>query len=301
MMYEADVLIFGSGPAGLSAAIYGASEGLRVLVIERDGHLGGQIRNTSALENLAGFPNGITGLAFVNRSYRQARRFGATFQDSVHIERVEPNGSGFYAFVGRDALCHAQAIFMGTGLEFNRLPAMPDIPGVHYGHAVHTGAEKQRVAVVGGGNSAGQAVVYLAEHAEHVTVIVRGDDLKASMSSYLRERITSAPNVHIEYHSEVAGLERAAHTLKGLHLKDGRFIPVARVYPFIGQRPVRLPIDGIALDQEGFVKANPSGHTSIPGVFVGGDARADSVKRVSNALADGAVAIHGIHQYLGGK
>jgi thioredoxin reductase (NADPH) len=321
-----DMVVVGAGPAGLAAAVYGASEGLRTLVIEPEAP-GGQAGSTSRIENYLGFPSGITGADLGRRAHIQASRFGAEFltQRATGL-RIE----GQYRFVtladGREVSSHV--LLLATGVQYRKL----DIPGaaqltgrgIYYGAALveAVSCKDEEVYIVGGANSAGQAALHFAKFACKVTMLVRGDGLSATMSKYLIDEIERTSNIVLEPHTQVLeafGEERLeALRLRG-PLGESR-VPATSLFVFIGAAPRTgwLP-PSILRDEKGFVLAGPDLRTegklpqqwreprepfllesSVPGVFVAGDVRHGSVKRVASAVGEGSIAVQFAHQYLAG-
>jgi thioredoxin reductase (NADPH) len=321
-----DLVIVGGGPSGLAAAVYGASEGLKTVLVEREAP-GGQAGTTSRIENYLGFPSGLSGGDLARRGLAQARRLGAeilTPQEVVGIRRDDP-----YRVVtlsdGTELSC--QSVIVATGVSYRQL-TIPDADrlagaGIYYGAAT-TEAVLYRgldVAVVGGGNSAGQAVVYLSRFARHVTLLVRGETVTATMSQYLIDQMDALPNVEIRLQTQVVAvagereLERA--TLRGADDVETE-VPLSALFVFIGQSPRTDWLEGFALrDRAGFVlsgrEAFPNGkappgwgsdrepfllESSVPGVFVAGDVRFRSIKRIASAVGEGSMAVQFVHQYL---
>jgi thioredoxin reductase (NADPH) len=321
-----DMVVVGAGPAGLAAAVYAASEGLRTLVIEPEAP-GGQAGSTSRIENYLGFPSGITGAELGRRAHTQAARLGAEFitQRATGL-RID----GQYRFTqladGREVSSHI--VLLATGVHYRKL----DLPGaeklagrgIYYGAALVEAAacKGEEVFVVGGANSAGQAALHFASFARKVTMLLRGDGLSATMSKYLIDEIANTSNIVLAPHTEVVeahGVER----LETLRLKSPRgewLQPATSLFVFIGAAPGTewLPA-GILRDQHGFVLAGPDLRTegklpegwrekrepflletSVPGVFVAGDLRHGSVKRVASAVGEGSIAVQFAHQYLAG-
>jgi len=321
-----DMVVVGAGPAGLAAAVYAASEGLRTLVIEPEAP-GGQAGSTSRIENYLGFPSGITGAELGRRAHTQAARLGAEFitQRATGL-RID----GQYRFTqladGREVSSHI--VLLATGVHYRKL----DLPGaeklagrgIYYGAALVEAAacKGAEVFVVGGANSAGQAALHFASFARKVTMLLRGDGLSATMSKYLIDEIANTSNIVLAPHTEVVeahGVER----LETLRLKSPRgewLQPATSLFVFIGAAPGTewLPA-GILRDQHGFVLAGPDLRTegklpegwrekrepflletSVPGVFVAGDLRHGSVKRVASAVGEGSIAVQFAHQYLAG-
>jgi thioredoxin reductase (NADPH) len=323
-----DLVVVGAGPAGLGAAVYGASEGLSTLALESVA-LGGQAGTSSRIENYLGFPVGLSGLELASRALAQVDKFGA--QTAVPEEAVglrRENGCyriGLYE--GGEIL--ARSVIAATGARYRRL----DVPGLERfeGVSVHyaaTEAEVQRfegeeVVVVGGGNSAGQAAVYLAGRTRRVYLLIRGDDLGKGMSSYLVDRVTDGENVELLANTEVRELAGANH-LEGIVVEDNRSgvrrtLGARALFVFIGAQANTRWLEGaVELDERGFVltgKALDASaleedawqglsrepyrlETSIPGVFAAGDVRSGSIKRCASAVGEGAMAVSLVHQYL---
>ena len=321
-----DMAVVGAGPAGLAAAVYGASEGLRTLIIEPEAP-GGQAGSTSRIENYLGFPTGITGEDLGRRAHIQASRFGAEFltQRATGL-RID----GQYRFVqladGREVASHV--VLLAPGVQYRKL----DIPGagrlagrgIYYGAALVEAAscKDEEVFVVGGANSAGQAALHFAKYARKVTMLVRGPSLSATMSKYLIDEIERTSNIVVEVRTQVIEVE-GEERLECLRLRgpqgDSR-TPASSLFVFIGAQPVVewLP-NCILRDEKGFVLAGPDLRregklpeswreprepflleTSVPGIFVAGDVRHGSVKRVASAVGEGSIAVQFAHQYLAG-
>jgi thioredoxin reductase (NADPH) len=312
-----DAAIVGAGPAGLAAAVYAASEGLSVLVLDCRA-FGGQAGASARIENYLGFPTGISGLALMARAYNQAQKFGAETAIPDEAVRLEPSPSAD----GRLALSlatgervGARAVIIASGARYRRLGVanLDEFEGssVHYWASpveAHLCAA-QEVALVGAGNSAGQAVVYLASHAAKVSLIVRGAGLEASMSRYLVDRIAGLPNVEVLLESEVSALEGQDGMLEAIRWKSRRTgqetrRPLRHLFLFIGADPNTdwLAGSGVELDDKGFVRADAGAgrplQTSRPGVFAIGDVRAGSTKRVAAAVGEGAQVVAALHAYL---
>jgi thioredoxin reductase (NADPH) len=321
-----DMVVVGAGPAGLAAGVYGASEGLRTLVVEPIAP-GGQAGSTSKIENYLGFHQGISGAELGFRAHAQAVRLGAEFlTQRVSGLRIE----GQYRFVkladGREISSHV--VLLATGVRYRKL----EIPGaerlsgrgIYYGAALVEAAScrDEEVLVVGGANSAGQAALHFAKFARKVTILVRGPGLTDSMSKYLIEEIGQTSNIVLETHTQVLeamGEERLESVrLRGPHGESTR--PASSVFVFIGAEPGAdwLP-PSVERDEKGFVMAGPDLRvdgkmpaswtakrepflleTSVPGVFVAGDLRHGSVKRVASAVGEGSIAVQFAHQYLAG-
>jgi thioredoxin reductase (NADPH) len=316
-----DLVIVGGGPAGLAAAVYGASEGLRTIMVEAEAP-GGQAGQSSRIENYLGFPNGLSGSDLAQRATTQARRLGAellTVSDAVAL-RVE--GAGRIVELTGGAELSANSVLVASGVSYRRLtaPGFEDLTGVgiYYGAALTEAraCAQQHVVVIGGANSAGQAAVHFSGFASKVTVIVRGDSLTKSMSHYLIERIESLPNIEVLTGTEAIAAQGREGRLAVLRLRDPdgeREIEVDACFVFIGAQPRTEWLEGVvARDERGFILAGPDVRdhgwplereplaleSSVPGVFVAGDVRARSIKRVASAVGEGSMAVSLIHQYL---
>jgi thioredoxin reductase (NADPH) len=315
-----DLVIVGGGPAGLAAAVYGASEGLKTIMVEREGP-GGQAGQSSRIENYLGFPAGLSGSELTQRATTQARRLGAellTLQDTTGL-RVE--GSGRIVELSGGGHLSASTVLIASGVSYRQLnaPGFAELTGqgIYYGAALSDAREckDQHVVVIGGANSAGQAAVYLSSHASRVTMLVRGDSLEGSMSHYLIEQIDALENVEVRTRSEAVAAEGDGR-LRELRIRDpdGResVEQVDACFVFIGASPLTDWLEGvIARDERGFILAGLDVkhgwplqrdpfplETSVPGVFVAGDVRARSIKRVASAVGEGSMAVSLVHQYL---
>ena len=313
-----DLVIIGAGPAGLSAGVYSASEGLKTIFIER-GVVGGQAGTSSLIRNYLGFPRGISGGELTRRAYQQAWLFGAKFVLARTAEGLLAHGLDRIITLNDGMEITARAVLIASGANYRRLnvPSLERFTGagVYYVSAGMDRMIKDKdVAVAGGGNSAGQAVAYLAKYARKVTLLVRRDSMAATMSDYLIQDIGRLPNVEVRTQCEaVEG--RGRTKLEELILKNrstGKTdtLPIDAFFVMIGASPYTdwLP-DRIQRDEHGFIITGPSVsqptrrppssfETSLPGVFAAGDVRRDSVKRVASAVGEGSVAIHFIHDYL---
>jgi thioredoxin reductase (NADPH) len=316
-----DVAIVGAGPAGLAAAVYAASEGLSVMVLDCRA-FGGQAGASSRIENYLGFPTGIGGMPLMARAFNQAQKFGAEMvipSEAVRLEeRADGDGARFGVPLANGERLRARAIVVATGARYRR-PAVSNL--AHFeGRCVHYWASSaeaklcggQEVALVGAGNSAGQAAVFLAAHVAKVWMLVRGPSMAASMSRYLVDRIAGLPNVEVLHRTEVTALDGRDGNLEALRWRqapsgDEIRRPVRHLFLFIGADPNTdwLSGAGIALDGGGFVRTGSelgNGRrpleTSRDGVFAIGDVRAGSVKRVAAAVGDGAQVVAALHAYL---
>ena len=329
-----DVAIVGGGAAGLAAAVYGASEGLRTVLLERDA-LGGQAGSSSRIENYLGFPNGLSGNELSDRARRQALRFGAELVVTRTVDRLEPGahaaGAVHTILPNGEHPIAATTVILATGIEWRRLM----VPGIErlVGHGVYYGAspseaslvQGRTVHLVGGGNSAGQTAMFFAEYADSVTMLVRGSSLAASMSQYLIDRLSRQANVSVELGAEVSGVE-GGERLEAIEVTSdqGRRRERRRsdaLFLLIGAEPQTawLP-PALIRDQWGYVctgrdvmdllRERPQTawplerdpfllETSIPGVFAAGDVRHGSIKRCAAAVGEGSMAIAVAHQYLG--
>ncbi|MEA2127889.1 MAG: thioredoxin reductase [Solirubrobacteraceae bacterium] len=317
-----DLVVVGGGPAGLAAAVYGASEGLRTVMVEREAP-GGQAGQSSLIENYLGFPAGLSGSDLARRATDQARRLGAellTVQDAVGL-RVE--GSGRFVELSGGGVLSANCVLIASGVSYRQMsaPGFAELTGagVYYGAAMTEAraCADQHVVVIGGANSAGQAAVHFSGYANRVTMLVRGASLQASMSHYLIEQIAGLANVEVRTGSSaVAAMAEDAHLarLRIASTADGEYeLDVDACFVFIGAVPHTDWLEGVvARDEHGFILAGPDVNgagwalgrdpylleTSVPGVFVAGDVRARSIKRVASAVGEGSMAVSLIHQYL---
>ncbi|MCW2538461.1 MAG: hypothetical protein JWN95_186 [Frankiales bacterium] len=322
-----DLVVIGGGPAGLGAAVYGASEGLRTILIERTA-AGGQAGQSSRIENYLGFPDGVSGAQLTDRARRQALKFGAELITAREVVGIEANGSARTVRFADDSTVDAHTVILATGVSYRQLtsPGLNELTGrgVYYGSAMSEAANcaGHDVYIVGGANSAGQAAVYFARHAKTVTLLVRGKSLESSMSYYLIQQIAGIENIIVRTCSEVIAGHGDEH-LERLTLRDNdsgaeEIVDAQWLFVFIGAAPRTEWLDGFVLrDDHGFVisgpdlpmdGARPRGwpaerapyhlETSVPGVFVAGDARAESAKRVASAVGEGAMAVMLVHRYL---
>jgi thioredoxin reductase (NADPH) len=308
-----DVAVVGAGPAGLSAAVYAASDGLSVLVLDRHA-FGGQAGASSRIENYLGFPTGISGLALTARAYNQAQKFGVEMAIPKTVISVDANPGEFALRLADDELVRARSVIVATGAQYRRLAVENLTPfegsSVHYWASPLEGklCSGQEVVVVGGGNSAGQATVYLSTVVSKVWLLLRGKELGAKMSSYLVNRITSLENVEVVPEANICALEGGHGFLEAVHWRQGLsevVRPIHHLFLFIGAEPnsAWLTNAGVALDSRGFVLTNGTHgrrilETSRPGIFAVGDIRSGAPKRVATAVGDGAQVVANLHDYL---
>ncbi len=306
---EFDVVIVGAGPAGLAAAVYAGAEGLHALVVDETA-VGGQAATSSRIENYMGFPTGISGADLCARGEIQALKFGTRFAVPRRVCGLGRKGAGFEVMLDDGVAVRARAIVVATGVQYRRLPLerLADFEGAGVAYAA-TELEARQVAgrtavVVGGGNSAGQAAMYLSRRAQRVHLVVRGPSLAASMSEYLIDRIRKNDAIELHFGAEVAALHGeqtlAAVTLRQL---DGESrIEAAGLFIMVGAAPNTGWLSGLVdLDTKGFVLAGDGYATSCPGIFAVGDVRAGSVKRVASAVGEGSVVISGVWAQVAGS
>jgi thioredoxin reductase (NADPH) len=322
-----DLIVVGGGPAGLGAAVYGASEGLRTLLVEKKA-TGGQAGQSSRIENYLGFPDGVSGAQLTERARRQARKFGAEVLTARNVVGIEARGSARVVRFSDGSEITAHSIVLATGVMYRALEAAGCTRltgrGVYYGSAATEAQDCQGedVYIVGGANSAGQAAVFFSRHARSVTLIVRGKGLEQSMSHYLIEQIREIENIHVRVRTTVAQAHGDEHlerlTLCAADNGATETIPAGHLFVFIGAAPHTEWLDGaVVRDAYGFIRTGPDLLTegrrppgwpvdrdplylesSIPGVFVAGDVRSQSVKRVASAVGEGAMAVTLVHRYL---
>ncbi|MDB5392735.1 MAG: Thioredoxin reductase [Rhodospirillales bacterium] len=312
-----DIAIVGAGPAGLASAVYAASEGLGTIVIEAMAP-GGQAGTSSKIENYLGFPTGISGQALAARAQIQAQKFGARLEISRHAAALDCSGRPFRLTLDDGQVVQAHAIVIATGARYRKLDvanyAKFEGQGIHY---AATAMEAQlcngeEVVVVGGGNSAGQAAMFLSRHAAHVHILVRADGLAATMSDYLVQRITQSPRITLLARTEITALDgddRLRHvTWASIGSDESETRPIGNVFVMIGAEPNTGWLDScLDLDDRGFVRTGkgvdgvplPSPYmTTRPGIFAIGDVRSGSVKRVAASVGEGSVVVAAIHQFL---
>jgi thioredoxin reductase (NADPH) len=317
-----DLVIVGGGPAGLAAAVYGASEGLRTVMVEREAP-GGQAGQSSRIENYLGFPNGLSGSELAQRATTQARRLGAELLSVSDVVSLRVEGAGRIVELAGGVQLSANTVLVASGVSYRMMPApgFADFTGagVYYGAALTEArsCEQQHVVVIGAANSAGQAAVHFAGYASRVTMLVRGASLERSMSAYLIDQIKRLTNIEVLTGTEATAAEGDNGRLKRLRVRgpggDERVEDVDACFVFIGAAPRTDWLDGVvARDERGFILAGPEARqqgwplqreprtleTSVPGVFVAGDVRARSIKRVASAVGEGSMAVSLIHEYL---
>jgi thioredoxin reductase (NADPH) len=322
-----DLVVVGGGPAGLGAAVYGASEGLRTVLVEREA-TGGQAGQSSRIENYLGFPDGVSGGQLAERARRQAAKFGAEMLLARDCVALEAHGAKRVLRFADGSKIAAHAVVLATGVSYRSL----DVAGadgltgrgVYYGSAMTEAAEcaDQKVFIVGGANSAGQAAVFFARYARSVHVLVRGPALEASMSHYLIEQLANTPNITVHTCTTVAEAHGTDHleelTLQDANTGERTTYEANHLFVFIGGAPRTHWLDGaVVRDERGFIPTGPGLledgrrphgwpldrdpyflESSLPGVFVAGDVRAESVKRVASAVGEGAMAVTLVHRYL---
>jgi thioredoxin reductase (NADPH) len=324
-----DLLIVGAGPAGLAAAVYAASEGLRTALVEVEAP-GGQAGTSSRIENYLGFPAGLSGSDLARRAVAQARRFGAELLTSQEVQGLRDRDGYRVLTLADGSELSAHALVVATGVSYRTL----DVPGsdrlngagIYYGSAMTEAfsCQDQDVYIVGGANSAGQAAVYLAGFARRVTMLVRGAGLSATMSSYLIDQLAARPNVVVRPRTQVVEAHGGMH-LEGITVRDEaqgttERVPAAALFVFIGASPRTEWLAGVvARDAGGYIltgadvlrNAGPAGwteqrdpfllETSVAGIFAAGDVRHGSIKRVASAVGEGAMAVSFVHQYLASR
>jgi len=322
-----DLVIVGAGPSGLAAAVYGASEGLDVLVLEADSP-GGQAGSSSKIENYLGFPTGISGQELAARAYTQAQKFGAHVMIAKGARHLACARKPFAVEIDEGVRVLTRTVIIATGAEYRRIPLQNlqrlDGVGIYYGatfiEAQLCGGEE--LIVVGGGNSAGQAAVFLSQTARHVHLLVRSGGLADSMSRYLIRRIEESPNITLRTHTEIAALEGRDH-LERVQWRNNQTgnteaRDIRHVFVMTGAAPNTRWLDGcVVLDAKAFIKTGPDLspddlhaakwpltrgphllETSLPGVFAVGDVRSGNTKRVASAVGEGSIAIALVHQVL---
>jgi thioredoxin reductase (NADPH) len=320
-----DLVIVGGGPAGLGAAVYGASEGLRTVLVEKRA-IGGQAGQSSRIENYLGFPDGVSGAQLTERARRQAGKFDAELLTTRDVVGLDVRGSAKVLRFADGGEISAHAVLLATGVSYRPLEAdgVAGLTGrgVYYGSASTEGpaCADSDVYIVGGANSAGQAALFFARYARTVTLLVRGDSLETSMSYYLIQQLAAVANIRVRTGTQVVGAHGDEH-LAELTLRDAKAgttetVPCGSMFVFIGAQPRTDWLGGtVARDDRGFVFTGPDLLTggrrpagwdrdpyylecSVPGIFAAGDVRAGSVKRVASAVGEGAMAVTLVHRYL---
>ncbi|WP_405551145.1 FAD-dependent oxidoreductase [Streptomyces sp. NBC_01171] len=321
-----EVMVVGAGPAGLAASVYGASDGLTTVTVDAVAS-GGQAGTTSRIENYLGFPSGISGGELIERAVLQAHKFGARLMVPAQVSGLTPQDDEYIVTFTDGSQTRAGAVVLASGVRYRRL----DVPGIDRleGTSVYYAATVQEaslcqadpVAVVGGGNSAGQAALFLANHASRVYLLVRGGDLNADMSRYLVDQVERHPKIEVQLHTEVRGVS-GEERLESLTVEDNttgerREVRAVALFVFIGARPRTDWLRSVlALDEKGFVLTGADAQaaadgtrweslgrgpllleTTLPGVFAAGDVRSGSVKRVASAAGEGAMAIRLVHEH----
>ena len=322
-----DLLIVGAGPSGLAASVYAASEALSVVTIDNKAP-GGQAGKSSKIENYLGFPTGISGSELANRAYVQAQKFGCNISIPHKAESITHTGEYFILCATNGKTIKTKSIMVATGANYRQLPIKNiekyEGSGVYYSATGMNAASctNELVGVVGGGNSAGQAALFLADHAQEVHVILRGNDLGAKMSDYLVQRIEASDRIQVHLHTDVVELI-GEHHLEQIVMQNGNGDNITKnitnLFTFIGAKPCTEWLGGlVATDENGFIctgasieadalstcdiylqRKPQSLETSIPGCFAVGDVRKGSVKRVASAVGEGSMAVSQIHQFLG--
>ncbi|MHB8652407.1 MAG: NAD(P)/FAD-dependent oxidoreductase [Terriglobia bacterium] len=322
-----DMVIVGGGPAGLAAAVYGASEGLKTVMIEREAP-GGQAGMSSRIENYLGFPSGLSGADLARRAVTQARRFGVEILSPQEVTSVHVQGPSRIVKLADGHEIGCKVLLLAMGVAYRKL----DVPGadrlqgrgVYYGSAMTEAmaSKDEDVYIIGGANSAGQAAMYFSKYAHRVVMLVRGDSLSSSMSQYLIDQIKQTPNIQVETRAQVVEVHGEARLEAiSIHCEDSGQIekaPAASLFVFIGAAPLTDWLAGVVeRDERGFIPTGsdlmrdgkrPQGwtpdrdpymlETSVPGIFAVGDVRHGSVKRVASGVGEGSIAVQFIHQYL---
>ena len=324
-----DLIIVGAGPAGLAAAVYAASEGLDVLMIENTAP-GGQAGSSSKIENYLGFPTGVSGQELANRAITQAQKFGAKMMIAHRVKQLDCSRRPYHVLLDNGTALATRSIVISTGAQYNKL-GVPGLErfeglGIYYGATFMESqlCEKEDVIVIGGGNSAGQAAVFLSQTAKKVYMLVRSGELSSTMSRYLISRIEENPAIELHYKTEISGLEGNGHlqrvTWRNRETDESSTHDIRHLFTMAGASPRTEWLQGcLALDDKGFIvtgrdldgRLGASGaplwplerpaqmlETSLPGVFAVGDVRSGSVKRVASGVGEGAIAIALVHRVL---
>jgi thioredoxin reductase (NADPH) len=322
-----DVVIIGAGPAGLAAAVYGGSEGLKTLLIEKRAP-GGQAGTSSRIENYLGFPAGLSGADLSHRAITQAKRFGVEFLAPQEVTDIQNNGIYKKITLGDNSVINTKSIVITTGVDYRKLPANGvenfTGAGVYYGAAMTeaNGCKDREVYVVGGGNSAGQGAVYLSKFAKKVTILIRKEDLSSTMSSYLIDQINAIKNIEVQGRREVVEACGNGHlqrlVIENIEDQSHYSVDADALFIFIGAKPVTEWLGGkIICDKKNFIITGRELvfnadfqqvwkvgrepfllETCVPGVFAAGDVRAGAMNRIASAVGEGAMAIKFVHEYL---
>ncbi len=320
-----DLAIIGGGPAGLAAAVYGASEGLEVALLDREAP-GGQAGTSSRIENYLGFPVGLSGADLTRRAVTQARKFGAELISPQGVQKIELKDTYKLLTLDDGSCLNCHALVLTLGVSYRKLP-IPGLDGltgrgVYYGSSISeaTACQDEDVYIIGAGNSAGQAAMYLANFARRVNLVVRGANLESKMSQYLVDQIRATENINVRLETEVTGV-RGTDRLEGLTLECGgqeQEVETSALFIFIGASPQTDWLgDFVMRDARGFICTGPDLkedgvwpaswtlerepfllETSVPGIFAAGDVRSGSVKRVASAVGEGSISVQFVHQYL---
>lgn len=322
-----DLIIVGSGPAGLAAGVYGASEGLRTLIVEREAP-GGQAGTSSRIENYLGFPAGLSGSELARRAVTQAERFGAEIITPQKAVAVTVDGQYRCVKLGDGSELRCHALLLACGVSYRRLnvPGIDALSGagIYYGASLTEAmsCSNEEVYIVGGANSAGQGAVYFAKYARHVTMLVRANSLSESMSQYLIDQIEDTENIAVKTRTRVVAVQGKSHlesiTIRNDEAHEEQTLPATSLFIFIGAEPHTNWLKGVVMrDDKGFILTGPALmhegqppdgwplerdplflETSVPGIFAAGDVRHDSVKRVASSVGEGAMAVQFVHHYL---
>ncbi|MEQ8705216.1 MAG: FAD-dependent oxidoreductase [Phaeodactylibacter sp.] len=322
-----DVVIVGAGPSGLAAAVYGGSEGLKTLLIERRAP-GGQAGTSSRIENYLGFPKGLSGSELARRAITQATRFGVEFLSPQEVSSIATDGQYKTIHLADGSTINTRAVVITTGVDYRKLPAegAADLTGagIYYGAAMTeaNACREKDVYIVGGGNSAGQGAVYLSQFAKSVHILIRKPDLSATMSSYLIDQIDAIPNIEVQGRRQVVQARGDGHlqqlVLENMETASSYEVPADALFIFIGARPYTDWLEGqVIRNEKGYLKTgndlmvDPAFakiwkrdrepyllETCVPGIFAAGDVRAGAMNRVASAVGEGAMAIKFVHEYL---
>lgn len=322
-----DVVIIGAGPAGLAAGVYGGSEGLKTLLIEKKAP-GGQAGTSSRIENYLGFPSGLSGAELTRRALTQATRFGIEFLSPQEVVDIKIEGEYKHITLGDGSEINARSIVIATGVDYRKLPAENvdqfTGAGVYYGAATTEAysCKNKEVYIVGGGNSAGQGAVYLSNYANKVTILIRKPDLTSSMSSYLIDQIDNIDNIEVQGRRQIVKACGDTHlqelVIQNLDDQSTYSVPADALFIFIGARPVTNWLgDGVIRNPKGYIETGNNLakvdkfkmvwkkerepfllETCIPGIFAAGDVRSGAMNRVASAVGEGATAIKFVHEYL---